>query len=112
MANSKVRGMASKETRARAMVSSRVARARGMDSSRVKDTVASSKTRVTVSKVVREATAREDPMLVTRAEGRHMVTTSPETITREETVLRPTEVAKDLTVEMTAEATTTEGAEE
>merc|ERR1719376_895841 len=88
------------------------ARTKGMASSRVKDMVASSKTRVTVSKVVREATAREDPMLVTRAEGRHMVTTSPETITREETVLRPTEVAEDLTVEMTAEATTTEGAEE
>merc|ERR1719376_866553 len=112
MANSKVRGMASRETRARATVSSRVARTRGMASSRVKDTVASSKTRVTVNKVVKEAAAREDPMLVTRAEGRHMVTTSPETITREETVLRPTEVAEDLTAEMTAEATTTEGAEE
>merc|ERR1719376_2046099 len=73
---------------------------------------ANSKVRGTVSKVVREATAREDPMLVTRAEGPHTVTTSPGTITKEERVLRPTEVAEDLTVEMTVEATTTEGAEE
>jgi len=100
--------VASRETRVKATDSSRAARTRGMDSNRVKDTVG--------SKEVREVTAREGLMLETvetRVADQVMVTTSPGTITRGETVLRPTGVAEDLTVEMTVkEGMTTEEAEE
>ena len=104
--------VASRETRVKATDSSRAARTRGMDNSKVKD-MDSNRTRVTGSKVarevmankeVREVMAREGLMLETvetRGEDQVMVTTSPGTITREETVLRPTGVAEDLTVEMT-----------
>ena len=96
--------VASRETRVKATDSSRAARTRNMASNRVKDTVGSNKTRVMVSKGVREVTAREGLMQVTvetRVADQVMVTTSPGTITRGETVLRPTGVAEDLTVEMT-----------
>jgi len=108
--------VASRETRVKATDSSRAARTRNMASNRVKDTVGSNKTRVMVSKGVREVTAREGPMLETvetRVEGQVMVTTSPGTITRGETALRPTGVAEDLMVEMTVkEGMTIEEAEE
>jgi len=115
--SNRIRGTAaSRETRVKAMDSSRAARTRGMDSNRVKVMEASNKTRVMVSKGVREVTAREGPMLETvetRVEGQVMVTTSPGTITRGETALRPTGVAEDLMVEMTVkEGMTIEEAEE
>merc|ERR1719354_1509852 len=115
--SNRIRGMvASRETRVKATDSSRAARTRNMASNRVKDTVGSNKTRVMVSKGVREVTAREGPMLETvetRVEGQVMVTTSPGTITRGETALRPTGVAEDLMVEMTVkEGMTIEEAEE
>jgi len=106
--SNRIRGMAaSRETRAKATDSSRAARTRGMDSNR---------TRVTGSKVAREVMAnkevREGLMLETVAD-QVMVTASPGKITRGETVLRPTGVAEDLTVEMTVkEGMTTEEAEE
>jgi len=108
--------VASRETRVKATDSSRAARTRDMASNRVKDTVGSNKTRVMVSKGVREVTAREGLMQVTmetRVADQVMVTASQGTITRGETVLRPTGVAEDLTVEMTVkEGMTTEEAEE
>jgi len=107
--------VASRETRVKATDSSRAARTRGMDNSKVKD-MDSNRIRVTASKVAREVTAREGPMLETvetRVADQVMVTTSPGKITRGETVLRPTGVAEDLTVEMSAkEGMTTEEAEE
>jgi len=107
--------VASRETRVKATDSSRAARTRGMDNSKVKD-MDSNRTRVTGSKVAREVMAREGLMLEMveiRVADQVMVTTSPVTITRGETVLRPTGVAEDLTVEMTVkEGMTTEEAEE
>jgi len=107
--------VASRETRVKATDSSRAARTRGMDNSKVKD-MDSNRTRVTGSKVAREVMAnkevREGLMLETVAD-QVMVTASPGKITRGETVLRPTGVAEDLTVEMTVkEGMTTEEAEE
>lgn len=95
--------VASRETRVKATDSSRAARTRGMDNSKVKD-MDSNRTRVTGSKVAREVMAREGLMLEMveiRVADQVMVTTSPGKITRGETVLRPTGVAEDLTVEMT-----------
>jgi len=94
----------------------KVARTRDMASSRVKDTVASNKTRVTDSRVAKEVTAREDRIMqtaTTRVEGHHTEETANlGMIIREGTVLHLTEEAEDLTVEMTAEAMTTEEVEE
>ena len=99
--------VASRETRVKATDSSRAARTRGMDNSKVKD-MDSNRTRVTGSKVAREVMANKEAreglmleMVEIRVADQVMVTTSPGTITRGETVLRPTGVAEDLTVEMT-----------
>jgi len=100
--------VASRETRVKATDSSRAARTKGMDSKVAREVMA--------NKEAREVMAREGlmpEMVEIRVADQVMVTTSPGKITRGETVLRPTGVAEDLTVEMTVkEGMTTEEAEE
>merc|ERR1719354_1073991 len=83
------------------------------DSSREVTAANRAKTKDTDNKVAREVMANKEAREVMAREGlmlemveirvadQVMVTTSPGTITRGETVLRPTGVAEDLTVEMT-----------